>query len=112
SAGRAESRTCSARDPGPRPALHENDVAASTAMNQDERRSATAARIASGHLPIPRWLSVHPGARLAMRCDGCGDEIERPDYAFTVVLEESVTFHFHNECFDVYNRTKYPTKYP
>jgi hypothetical protein len=73
-------------------------------MLREERRSATAAKIASGGLPTPRWVSVHPGARLTTRCDGCDDEIVRADYAFTVVLKESVTLQFHDECFDVYNR--------
>ena len=38
------------------------------------------------------------------RCDGCGDEIEVADYAFIVVLKGEVTFQFHDECFEVYNR--------
>ena len=73
-------------------------------LRAEERRSATAERITSGRLPSPRWVSVDPGASVTGRCDGCGDEIEVADYAFSVVLKGEVTFQFHDECFEVYNR--------
>jgi anthranilate/para-aminobenzoate synthase component I len=75
-------------------------------VHADERRQTTAQAIASGRLPIPRWITVHPNSGYAGRCDGCVDAIEAGDYAFTVVLKDELTFHFHDECFDVYNRTK------
>ena len=65
-------------------------------LRAEERRSATAERITSGRLPFPRWVSVEPGASVTGRCNGCGD---------IVVLEGEVTFQFHDECFEVYNRT-------
>jgi hypothetical protein len=70
-----------------------------------ERRAATRERIVSGRLPIPRWITVHPDSRYTGRCDGCGDQIGVGDYAFTVQLRGELIFHFHDECFDVYNYT-------
>src|SRR2546421_11486738 len=81
-------------------------------MLREERRSATAERITSGKLPRPRWISVHPGAPLTGRYDGCAEDIERRDYAFTVVLQDAITFHFHDECFEVYNRSSSVRDWP
>jgi hypothetical protein len=74
-------------------------------MRPEERRSATADGIASGRLPVPWWASVHPGSDVNGRCDGCGDEIGAADYAFEVDLRDEVRLWFHDECFDVYNRS-------
>ena len=73
-------------------------------MHPEQRRATTAERIASGRLPIPRWLTVHPGSGITGECDGCGDRIKSGDYAFTMGLQQSVVLKFHDECFDVYNR--------
>jgi hypothetical protein len=77
-------------------------------MLSEERRNATRARIASGQLPPPRWVTVHPGSGATGRCDGCGETIQDKDYSFSVLLQESLRFQFHDECFDVYNQSQHP----
>jgi len=79
-------------------------------VHAEERRAITKERIASGRLPIPRWISVHPNSGYMGRCDGCGDGIEAGGYTFTVLLRDEVTFHFHDECFDVYNTFGYRSR--
>ena len=79
-------------------------------VHTEGRRSATAERILSGRLPLPRWVTVHPGSGATGRCDGCGDVIAAGDYAFSVLLKDEIRFQFHNECFDVYNRTSFGPK--
>jgi hypothetical protein len=73
-------------------------------VRPEERRSITWEGISSGRLPVPWWVSVHPGSDINGRCDGCGDDIGAADYAFSVELRDEVRLLFHDECFDVYNR--------
>jgi len=62
---------------------------------REERRAVTRDRIASGGLPIPRWLTVHPNSGYTGRRDGCGDRIDVGGYAFTVQLRDELIFYFH-----------------
>jgi hypothetical protein len=71
-------------------------------MTREERRSITAARIAVGRLPQPRWVTVTPGVPITGLCDGCGESIVPSDSAFKVVLQQAIRLKFHDECFDVY----------
>ena len=72
-------------------------------MTREERRSTTAARIAVGRLPQPRWVTVTQGTRVTGACDGCGEVMVLSDRAFKVVLHRAISLQFHDECFDVYN---------
>ena len=76
-------------------------------MIREHRQSATAGKIILGYLPSPNWVSVHYGARLTGRCDGCGDQIAMADFTIMVRLQRSMTLQFHGECFDVYGQTRY-----
>jgi len=67
-------------------------------------------RIASGRLPPPHWTSVLPGSCPTGHCDGCSEAIGVSDYAFSVVVGDSLSFHFHDECFEVYNRSTPPVR--
>src|SRR5207302_2640422 len=73
------------------------------AVTREERRSITAARIAVGRLPQPRWVTVTQGTRATGSCDGCGEVMVLSDRAFKVVLHRAISLQFHDECFDVYN---------
>jgi hypothetical protein len=55
-------------------------------------------------------VSVHPGSKATGDCDGCGERIENGDYRFTVVLQDGLSFQFHDECFDVYNTFGYRSR--
>ena len=83
------------------------DVLARSVMLPEERKSATASRVASGHLPRPRWVSVRPETKEKGRCDGCGDNLTADDSSFSVLLQESIALRFHDECFEIYNRATY-----
>jgi hypothetical protein len=38
-------------------------------------------------------------------CVGCGEGIGLNDHAFKVLLQRAIILQFHDECFDVYNRS-------
>jgi hypothetical protein len=74
-------------------------------MSVEEGRPTTAERIASGRLPIPRWVSIRRCRGVVVACNRCEDAIDAADKCFDVVLQDEVCLLFHDECFEIYNRS-------
>jgi hypothetical protein len=55
---------------------------------------------------MSRWVGVRPGHGVGVACDGCEEAIDATDKCFVAVLEGAASlFVFHEECFEVYNRS-------